>query len=162
MLKDFLNEAKGYYEKDYDTDLPEKYYCSSCLSEVKKDLKEEMKEDGYTKDEINSELIGRFYPVGQINKPEHCYDCGQYIGILSKDGKDDLMKKAETNAKIEIENEYGEKVCYCNFGYYEDATSFMEIFDEYGLTERAAKLAKEICKKYIKEHPKSKLINGEE
>ena len=36
MIKDYLNEANGVYEKNYETDLPEKYHCTECLAEIKK------------------------------------------------------------------------------------------------------------------------------
>lgn len=163
MLKEFLNESKGFYEKDYATDQPEKYFCLSCLSEVKKELKEEMKDDGYTKEEIASELAGRFYVVGQVDQPTYCNECGQYIGTLSVQGRIDLLKKASDNAEIEIEkSDYAENACYCNFGDNTDGNSFLEIFDEYGLTAKAAKLAKQLCEKYIKEHPELNLVNGED
>ena len=163
MLKNYLNEAKGFYEKDYATDQPEKYYCSSCLSEIKKDLKEEMKDDGYTKEEIAAELNGRFYPVEQIDVPTYCENCGQYIGILSTQGRINILEKAENNATINIEeSKYAEDACYCDFGNYEDGNPFYEIFDNYGLTNKAAKLSKDICDKYVKEHPEMDLVNGED
>lgn len=163
MLKDFLNEAKGFYEKNYETDEPERYYCSGCLSIAKKDLKEEMEEDGNTQEEINSELNGRYYPVGTVDKPTYCNDCGQYIGILSAQGKIDLLEKARDNAEVEIEeSKYAESSCYCNFGDYNDSNSFMEIFDSYGLINKAIKLAIQICDKFIKDHPEMDLVNGEE